>query len=519
MGAFTVLNSDGLTELPQGVFGDVSFQYIDVYDAWNLMTIHPEAILQSKDRLQGLHIYGGILHDFPWYIVPQLTNITSLGISSNALTTVPVLESSALQYLFLGENHISTLEVGWNTPNLNYLDLSYNPISELPTGFFDGLENIVAFDCISCKLGPILAAGSMEFPGATLEYLYLFHNNITFVEPGAITGLTAHAHLDLWGNEIEELTEESFRPILEDLSLGNGHIDLFACEEPSNRAGPTLVVLNGNSTGLVVAGIAENYFAKVATSNEDDERNGRPSTSRNEATLGPLAELVHSDRSRSIITLVYLLHSFEASLANFAAMFLGESVRGRNSHTEIGEKRWNGAGCASFFQPIIGNDVSSVIAMEYVGTVPFDPNGTPKFWHRSGVPRPAYHSPIQPRSTPDRRESHTAVTRSLTSSKRTSSPSCSIATRVYERIEERIEHAEEEEIRRHLPVEVHAPARVAPGRHINHRGNAVRQPREDERAEDVEGSPRSPHLLHEVSALDDGKDAVEEIGQGRMMVG
>ncbi|CAG0904410.1 unnamed protein product, partial [Darwinula stevensoni] len=103
----------------------------------------------------------------------------------------------------------------------------YNPISELPTGFFDGLENIVIFDCISCKLGPTLAAGSMEFPGAALEHLHLEYDNITFVEPGAITGLSAHAHLDLWGNEIEELREESFRPILEDLSLGYGFIDLY----------------------------------------------------------------------------------------------------------------------------------------------------------------------------------------------------------------------------------------------------------------------------------------------------
>ena len=112
-----------LTDLPQGIFGDVSFEEIFIKWAWNLETIHPDAILQSKDRLRRLQInsYYENLDNFPWSSLSEMVIIDALDLMFNALTTISAFESPTLELLTLDDNRISTVEAGWQTPNLRYL--------------------------------------------------------------------------------------------------------------------------------------------------------------------------------------------------------------------------------------------------------------------------------------------------------------------------------------------------------------------------------------------------------------
>ena len=109
-------NNSIVTDLPEGVFGDVSFELF-ILERVEMITVHPSIILQSKERLQNLTIGGG-LEEFPWEVLPQLTRLYYLNLGGNSLTALPPLQSPTLEYLILGNNFIDALEAGWSTPNL-----------------------------------------------------------------------------------------------------------------------------------------------------------------------------------------------------------------------------------------------------------------------------------------------------------------------------------------------------------------------------------------------------------------
>ena len=107
-----------MTNLPEGVFGDVTFEDFIIFDVVNLVTVHPSIILQSKERLQQLAIGYCRLEEFPWEILPQLIRLNSLDLHGNYITTLPPLQSPTLQYFDFRFNFIDALEAGWSTPNL-----------------------------------------------------------------------------------------------------------------------------------------------------------------------------------------------------------------------------------------------------------------------------------------------------------------------------------------------------------------------------------------------------------------
>ncbi|CAG0904264.1 unnamed protein product [Darwinula stevensoni] len=219
-------NSD-VSVLPEGAFGDISFEEIVVFQT-SVASLHSTALLPSKDRLWRLTILESSLEEFPWEILPQLINLTHIYMSGNALTSLPPLQSASLQHLSLWKNVISHVEAGWSLPNLRSLSLSYNHALDVPTGFFIDMGKLEEFYCTSCALGPTLSTKSLEFRSATMKVINIDSNSISTLDADAITGLQPNTFLYFRGNEIRELTEVSFRPMLEVLSVGTGHIDIGA---------------------------------------------------------------------------------------------------------------------------------------------------------------------------------------------------------------------------------------------------------------------------------------------------
>ncbi|CAG0897664.1 unnamed protein product [Darwinula stevensoni] len=125
-------------------------------------TIHPSNLLASKDRLEYLTVTHSSLDEFIWDALPNFPKFEGLTLGTNAFTEMPPFESLSMEEVNLYGNQIIALEAGSFAPNL--------------LRFFLG------------------------FP--------------------------TDANINLSWNSIVYLIEESFRPIVEVLSLGGGNIGL-----------------------------------------------------------------------------------------------------------------------------------------------------------------------------------------------------------------------------------------------------------------------------------------------------
>ncbi|CAG0905448.1 unnamed protein product, partial [Darwinula stevensoni] len=211
---FRLLDNDMVQELPEGVFGDVTFRIVTISNT-ALRHVHPQAILPLKDRIRMLEITNCALQDFPWEIIPQLNEwLSSLFLSNNALTYVPPLQTRNLGLFHLDGNQIAKLDSGWDIPTLMTLKMGGNPLSEMPAGFFHNMPNFEEFHCNGCNLGPTLFSGIFEMRAPRLKIIYLDENSISRVEPGAISGLPAVSVLYFMKNNISRLDEEAFYPML-----------------------------------------------------------------------------------------------------------------------------------------------------------------------------------------------------------------------------------------------------------------------------------------------------------------
>ncbi|CAG0898697.1 unnamed protein product, partial [Darwinula stevensoni] len=161
MTRFNLSYNEGIQELPAGVFGEVSFEELFIYRT-SISSVHPHAILPSKDRLWDLQMGYGVLKSFPWDILPEFKKIIRISLYNNVFNAWQLLQSESLEIIILSRNNISYLEPGFHLPSLRVLDV----------------------------------------------------------------GLTVNTKLNLSRNKIEELTEEVFLPMFDVLSQGNGSIDL-----------------------------------------------------------------------------------------------------------------------------------------------------------------------------------------------------------------------------------------------------------------------------------------------------
>ncbi|CAG0899308.1 unnamed protein product, partial [Darwinula stevensoni] len=148
------MNNIEITELPQGIFGNVSIVAVGVQLSPNFTAIHPSVLLSMKETIMAFWSDRCSLEDFPWDILPQLVAFTNLHLPGNALTTVPVLQSETLDDLDLADNNISFIEGGWFLPNLRWLSmgvtagtqvyLSYNLITALTEEAFRSMAEAVS---------------------------------------------------------------------------------------------------------------------------------------------------------------------------------------------------------------------------------------------------------------------------------------------------------------------------------------------------------------------------------------
>ncbi|CAG0886998.1 unnamed protein product [Darwinula stevensoni] len=207
---FRLTNNDGVLDLPEGVFGEVSFQRLYV-SGTSVANLYPLSILPHlAARLEELRIMDSSLTDFPFVILSPLRSLKVLDISGNAISAVPALQSSSLQIFNVEFNQITALEEGWSTPNLKELHVGANPIQDIPAGLFGDFAGLEEFSCSSCALlGPTLRAGLLQFHSEALIKVDLRISDLTGLEDGAFTGLTNGTVINLQLNDMTDLPEAS----------------------------------------------------------------------------------------------------------------------------------------------------------------------------------------------------------------------------------------------------------------------------------------------------------------------
>ncbi|CAG0895087.1 unnamed protein product [Darwinula stevensoni] len=163
--------------------------------------------------------------EFDGWVTP---NLKKLYLYENLLTSLPAVKSDSLEVLSLFRNNITSVEFdGWATPKLKDLSLGINPMLRFPFVAMKGLKNLEKLWWWECNLGPTLSRDLLEFQSTALKLVDLSNNGISRLEQGAISGVEPDTEIYLNDNKIAVLSEETFRPILQILSRGNGVLVLI----------------------------------------------------------------------------------------------------------------------------------------------------------------------------------------------------------------------------------------------------------------------------------------------------
>ncbi|XP_068250572.1 oplophorus-luciferin 2-monooxygenase non-catalytic subunit-like [Palaemon carinicauda] len=212
---FTVQNNGALRHLEAGTFGDVTFKSF-FFTKGTLEAIEPNVFLGSRGFLQYLTLTHQNLRTFPFEEIRQYGVLRTLSVEGNRFSAFPTLQSSTLENL----------------------DLSSNPISDIPVDGLKSLPNLYDFTCGDCgltEIHPGTFTGFRRLSGLILRSNNLTHlpenmvqsdyymvgvhvenNQISNVSAGAFTlGEGQKININLADNRLEQLEERVWRPYFE----------------------------------------------------------------------------------------------------------------------------------------------------------------------------------------------------------------------------------------------------------------------------------------------------------------
>ncbi|CAL4133480.1 unnamed protein product [Meganyctiphanes norvegica] len=211
----------GVRVLDAGIFGNVTFTHFSLtFGA--LKEVHEGALQGSTGTVVVMDFNGNRIHKFD-----PLSN----------LSIYPKLKMVDLCF-----NHLPSIPSVMLSDSITHLNISYNPIGELPIGAFAGLTQL--------KYAHIWETGLSDIkPGIftdidTLEYVSLEFNQLEYlpvdavtctncnltmvdlnhnyrlreVEPGAIT-ITPGMQIDLYGCNMTQVQEATWRPVLQQQAI------------------------------------------------------------------------------------------------------------------------------------------------------------------------------------------------------------------------------------------------------------------------------------------------------------
>ena len=119
---FRLYLNPNFTQLGTNIFGNVTFQKIDIFDT-NINLVSEYALLSSANSLYYIRIdYGHLTENtFPFSSVKDYPNLESLIVANQRdLTVIPPITSNSLTRLNLGVDSISSILPGKQKPIIQY---------------------------------------------------------------------------------------------------------------------------------------------------------------------------------------------------------------------------------------------------------------------------------------------------------------------------------------------------------------------------------------------------------------
>ncbi|CAL4088669.1 unnamed protein product, partial [Meganyctiphanes norvegica] len=220
------IHDSDISGLHNGVFGDVTFEEVDI-ECHSLNAVEEDVFINMWPTLIHLNIYHGILEDFPYKTLVNSKSLTSLNVYSNNIGVILPISNSNLEWISISYNPITELPKGTfqELPHLYAFQISHTNISELPDDFLCGNDDLAWVD-LSFNNIQHISSGTFNITSSDLSLIELGHNSITsldvdaFIFPASREGLLM---LNLFFNNISVLPEEVWRPLLEQ----DVQIDLF----------------------------------------------------------------------------------------------------------------------------------------------------------------------------------------------------------------------------------------------------------------------------------------------------
>ncbi|CAL4192547.1 unnamed protein product [Meganyctiphanes norvegica] len=210
-----ISNNHNIKHLPNGIFGDMSFEEIDIVSC-GLQTVAKEVFINSATTLKKLILKNNKLDNkFDFDVLSEFSVLDYLDMHNNNITEFPVLDIPSLTYLDMWMNPITSLpdDVFGKMPNLTYVDLDMMDLEQLPINLFP-IQSQLTKVLLSYNELTYLKEGTFAFQGDSIQEIWLMQNKITTVEAGAFSGLE-NVMIELWKNELDTLEEAVWRDLLD----------------------------------------------------------------------------------------------------------------------------------------------------------------------------------------------------------------------------------------------------------------------------------------------------------------
>ncbi|XP_071532321.1 oplophorus-luciferin 2-monooxygenase non-catalytic subunit-like [Panulirus ornatus] len=215
----------GLTTLKPDIFGGLTFEAIIIRGTY-LTSVHDQTFAQSHSTLKHLDLANNELQDFPFVTIPLYRELQSFSIENNNFLNLPRIQSTSLEVLRLSGNRNLAFDesVSLVVPSLREIYLSRINLQTLVPGIFSELENLTVIDLGENELEEV-DNFAIATKGQSLASVNLNYNRIVRVRHDAVHGLISQATVTMTNNNVEELPEESWKHIFDQL-VPSGSIDL-----------------------------------------------------------------------------------------------------------------------------------------------------------------------------------------------------------------------------------------------------------------------------------------------------
>ncbi|CAG0914409.1 unnamed protein product [Notodromas monacha] len=215
-------------------FSGLTFEVLRI--SWcNVTSVSAATFTGMENTLVELALYGNLLVDFPFEIISRFSKLRDFDIGSNPVRELRPITSSSLIYVDIDSLGIREIPSNFLTgaPNVVTLMGYWSKVSVLKNGF--GLS-MPALDQLLLGSNEIntIEPTALHFNSPQLYFVDLSNNNITEFPSGGIAGIIRDTTLVLSGNQVEILPENVFRAPLELISTGGGLISIdgnpIACD-------------------------------------------------------------------------------------------------------------------------------------------------------------------------------------------------------------------------------------------------------------------------------------------------